>query len=479
MSTRPQSGAALRAFLVGITSNPISLLGTAVTTASALPIITLFAIELLGYLRNPYVGILAYLILPAIFLFGLALIPLGIARERRRARRAGEAGPPPGFPVVDLNRERTRRWVLITLVLTAANLVILAVATYRGVEVMESAQFCGATCHRVMEPEYTRYARSPHAHVPCVACHIGSGADWFLKSKLAGVRQVVAVATGSYARPIPTPVQDLRPASETCGHCHSEARSAGDVLKVVTRHQDDEANTETKSVLVLKVGGKEGDRSHGIHWHADPAVQIRYRSDPGRKEIDVVELTQADGTVKRFATGEAKAADDPGVVWRTMDCVDCHNRAAHVYPAPEQEIDDALRAGRISGALPFIRREALRVLRQEYSSHDAARAGIAAEVAAYYRKEHPELAKGSDSLIDQAGRALGEIYATNVFPTMKVTWGTYPSFLGHGDDGGCFRCHDGLHTAEDGSSISQDCGSCHTLVAVEETEPAILAQLQP
>ena len=69
------------------------------------------------------------------------------------------------------------------------------------------------------------------------------------------------------------------------------------------------------------------------------------------------------------------------------------------------------------------------------------------------------------------------IYNRNVFPDLKVTWGTYPNNLGHTDFPGCFRCHDSSHTAADGKTISQDCNACHEPLAMEETAPEILKTL--
>ena len=65
----------------------------------------------------------------------------------------------------------------------------------------------------------------------------------------------------------------------------------------------------------------------------------------------------------------------------------------------------------------------------------------------------------------------------NVFPEMKVTWGTYPNDLGHTEFAGCFRCHDGSHSTKDGRSITQDCNACHNLLAVDEKSPKVLSDL--
>jgi nitrate/TMAO reductase-like tetraheme cytochrome c subunit len=477
----------MRNFFIALTRNPISLAGTALASASAVIIVSLFTIDLVGRGGGPYMGILAYLVLPAIFVAGLLVIPVGIARERRRARRAAARGEaPPAFPVIDLNRARTRNVALVFLALTAVNVIVLAAATYKGVEVMDSTEFCGATCHTVMQPEYAAYQKSPHARVACVDCHIGPGADWFVKSKLSGTWQVIAVTFDLYPRPVPTPIENLRPARETCEQCHWPAKFVGDRLKVITSFQEDEASTELKTVLLMRVGGVQGRRSQGIHWHVDPDVRIRYRSDPSRETIYEVELTRPDGTVTTFApppggeaAGEAAGAAGPGDGWRVMDCVDCHNRPSHTFRTPARAIDEAIEEGRIDRALPYVRKRGLELIQGSYPSHAAARQGIAEALAAYYRERHPEVAAARAAEVEQAGRALGDVYAGNVFPEMNVGWGTYPNHLGHADDGGCFRCHDETHASADGETIAQDCYSCHNLLAMEEADPEVLAQLEP
>jgi len=478
----------MRKFFLIVTGNPLSLIGAGLTTASAMLILTLYALDLLGHLGNPYVGILAFLILPAFFVLGLGLIPIGEAIARRRRRKALASGQPaPTLPVIDLNQERMRRLVLVVAAATGANLVIMALATYKGVEVMESTEFCGTTCHSVMSPEHTTYQRSPHARVGCVECHIGPGADWFVKSKLSGSWQLVSVAFNLYPRPIPTPVHSLRPARETCEQCHWPSKFVGDRLRVRTHYSEDAENTELKSVLLVHVGGREGTESRGIHWHVDPSVRVRYLADAGRETIREVELVKADGSVKRFkgpaAAGDAAAAPaaEAGAKeeWREMDCVDCHNRPSHVYRMPEAELDAAMSAGRLDRSLPFLRREALAAMRGEYASHEEAAREIPARLRAYYERDHPEVAAAKVDAIRAAGDEAARLHNLNVFPQMKVAWGTYPNHIGHQATPGCFRCHDDEHRTEAGETISQDCGTCHTLLAIEEKDPAILTELQP
>jgi len=460
-------------FFHALTRNSISLAGAALTTSAAILFASFFIGESLGLGGGPYLGILTFVVFPAIFVLGLCLIPAGIVWQRRRSRRAALRGEAESrLPVIDLNLGRTRTFLLVFLAATMINVVIIAVSTYKAVEVMDSTKFCGTSCHSVMAPEYTTYQRSPHSRVRCASCHIGPGAGWFVKSKLSGSWQLISVNLKLYPRPIPTPVHDLRPARDTCEQCHWPNKLVGDRLKVITHFEDDEANTALKTVLLLRVGGLEGRESKGIHWHVDPGVRIRYRADDKREAISAVELTRADGTTTTY---ESKGAKQEGE-WRTMDCIDCHNRPSHIYRMPEDELDRAMADGRIDPALPFVHREGLEALQASYASQDEARTGIATALDAFYAKEHPSADRAK---IAAAAHELGEIYSTNVYPSMNIRWGTYPSHLGHTSSPGCFRCHDGEHVDASGATISQDCGTCHTVLAVEEHDPEVLKTLQP
>lgn len=473
-----------RHFFAALTQNPISLAGTALAVASLTLIIALFIVQLMGFEGGPYLGILTFLVLPMFFALGLALIPIGIWRQRKRAARLAKDGEaPPLFPVIDLNQEHTRKAVIVFMVLTLVNILVLAGATYKGVEIMDSNAFCGLACHSVMQPEWTAHQRSPHSRVRCVDCHIGPGADWFVKSKLDGAWQLVAVALNIYPRPIQTPLHDLRPARDTCEQCHWPTVFVGDKLKIETVYDEDEHNTELRNAILLKVGGLHGRESSGIHWHVDPNIQIRYRSDPTRMNIYDVEMTKADGTTKVWLAGEVPP---DAMEWRVMDCVDCHNRPTHIYRSPAEELDRALSGGKIDVSLPYIKREGVRILESaEYETHDAARAGIAQDLQAFYRENYPDVAAQNAAAVAAAGEVLGDIYSWNVFPHMKVNWDTYPDHSGHPpvrsreDAPGCFRCHNRNHQTADGERISRSCDLCHTVLATREQDPEILRILNP
>jgi hypothetical protein len=449
------------------TRHPVGFLGAVIATVMSVLILAVFAGGLVGFEGGPYIGVVAYSVLPGLFVAGLLMIPAGLWLERRRlVQLASSGGVEPPLWKIDLNDTHTRRRFIWFVGLTAVNLVIVGIAGYKGLEVMDSPEFCGS-CHSVMDPEYTAYKASPHARVRCVECHIGRGASWFVKSKLSGSWQLISVNLGLYPKPIPTPVHNLRPARETCEECHWPDKFTGDKFIVRNHYKEDEANTEEKDVLVLKVGGGTPDRGQGIHWHVMPGVEIRYQSDEKRQEISVVEAKLPGGVTRTYVKKGAKPTGD---AWRTMECVDCHNRPTHQFKPAETVVDHAIEIGKVDRGLPFVRREAMKAVKAEYASHDAARKGIRDSLKEFYAANYPAVAKEKAATIDKAADALIDGYTTHVWPQMKITWGTYPSFLGHTQAPGCWRCHDEEHVTSDGKAISQDCNTCHNILETKVLE---------
>jgi hypothetical protein len=160
-----------------------------------------------------------------------------------------------------------------------------------------------------------------------------------------------------------------------------------------------------------------------------------------------------------------------------MDCIDCHNRPSHSYKLPERAVDEAMFAGDLSASLPFARKKSVEILKKPYASRDAAAAQIPAAVTAFYRETYPAIYKDRQTEVVKTGLGLLAIYNRNVFPAMKISWGTYPNNIGHTDFPGCFRCHDDSHASADGRKVTQDCGACHNLLAMEEPAPKILTEL--
>jgi hypothetical protein len=460
--------------------NPVTLTGTVITTSAALTTIAFWFYDFfLPGPPHPYIGLLIYLLLPGVFVFGLLLIPVGIWMRRRNLRGSGKL--PEVYPAIDLRLpivRRTLEWVAFATVL---NLLILGTASYRGVEYMDTTSFCGTTCHTVMTPEFTAYQNSPHAHVDCVDCHIGPGAPWFVRSKLSGLRQVFAVTFHTYSRPIPSPVKYLRPARETCEHCHWPQRFTGDKFVVNTSYKNDEKNTPQTDVFLLKVGGRTWQGSLGIHGrHLADNARIRYISTDGeRQTIPVVYYTDENGKTTEFISTDTKPTQDQlnKGEHRAMDCVDCHNRPTHAFDLPENAVDKAMSVGRISPELPYIKKKAVEILKVEYPARDLARQRIVEELDSFYRTNYPDIYQTRRMLVQQAGDEVAAIYLRNVFPEMRLTWGAHPNNLGHNDSPGCFRCHDGSHTSADGQTITNDCSACHEFLATAEEHPKVLTDL--
>jgi hypothetical protein len=460
--------------------NPTTLVGAVLTTSSAFTMVAFWFYDFfLPGPPHPYAGILIFLILPGFFLFGLALMPIGIWVRRRTLRKSGEL--PAVFPTIDLHVPMARQAAAYVAAATALNLAIFGTASYRGVEYMDSTNFCGTTCHTVMDPEYTAYQNSAHAHVGCVECHIGPGAPWFVRSKLSGVRQVFAVALKTYSRPIPSPVKYLRPARETCEHCHWPERFTGDKLLVKTSYKDDERNTPQTSVVLLKVGGRTWQGLVGIHGHhLSDSARIRYIStDAQRQVIPVVYYTDDSGKTTEFLSGDAKptAQQLARGEHRVMDCIDCHNRPTHAFDLPESAVDRQMAIGRISPELPYIRKKAVEVLKVDFPNRDEARQRIMAELNTFYKSYYAQIYESRRTLVQQSAEEVAAIYLRNVFPEMRLTWGAHPNNLGHNDFPGCFRCHDGSHTSADGQTITNDCSACHNLLAVDEENPKVLSDV--
>jgi hypothetical protein len=442
-------------------ANPLSILGVVLTTFSAGLFLTFFFLDIAGFETNPYLGILTFLLLPAVFGAGLLLIPFGIWRERRRVA-AGYTARRLAWPVIDLNHATVRRTAFVFAVLTCVNIVLVATASFKAVEYAESRQFCTGTCHTPMEPQSIANRSTLHAAVSCAACHIGPGAPGFARAKWGGIRQLAGVVMNSHPRPVPSPVHNLPSAFGTCTRCHARDAYVGEIVQQIKTYADDETSTESVTTLTLHVGG--GDTpSPQIHWHASSTTQIEYiATDAKRETIPWVRVTDRTGNVREYVVDDVSAEALAQGERRTMDCTDCHNRQGHAMAASaESAIDRALEKGLLAATLPFVRRETVAAIRDD--TRDAARAEkeIADRLGAFYAQTYPNLA--GDARVAQTIAAAQQIYGSNIFPAMKVGWGTYPSQLGHTEATGCFRCHDDLHKAAGGLVISQDCEKCHRM----------------
>jgi hypothetical protein len=297
-----------------------------------------------------------------------------------------------------------------------------------------------------------------------------------VRSKLSGTGQVFATLFDTYPRPIPVPVHDLRPARETCETCHWPEKFDSNRLKVIATFAKDETNTMTQTVLLIKIGG--GMRGIGIHGkHMGTGVVVRYAaSDEGRQTIPWIAYSDKRGTTVYVSPG-TKPENAASLPIRRMDCIDCHNRPTHTFQLPERAVDEALAAGSILPALPFAKKESVAILKLPYAGNEDAAARIPHAFVDYYQQAYPSVYQQHKDEIESSAKALFTIYSRNVFPAMRVTWGTYPNNIGHTDFPGCFRCHDGNHTSASGSAVTQHCSACHNMLAVGESSPKILSDM--
>jgi nitrate/TMAO reductase-like tetraheme cytochrome c subunit len=435
--------------------NPISAIGAVIATTMAVLFLVLVLLESIGAITNPYAGLLVFVTVPLLFVLALLLIPLGMWWSARRRRIHPERAD---WPVIDLGQPRHRTIALIVGILTIVNIVVVSMAAYGGVHYMDSKAFCGQVCHVTMEPEFVASQVWPHARVECASCHIGPDVGAAVQAKMAGTRQLYHVLTNQIPRPVPAPDRLIRPASATCQQCHWSDREVGDRLRFIHEYANDEKNSETVTKLVLHVGaGRTPGR--GIHWHADPAHTIEFVRDAAKPDVvPYVRVTDADGRVHEYVTGGTSTAPLAAAPRRRMDCMDCHNRPPHtMFATAERAVDTAVAGGRIPRDLPFVRREAIAALMRGYPDRAAGVDGIARQLTAFYSGR-----PSGDPQVRQVIATARDLWTHNVFPAMKVTWGTYANNLGHIDSPGCFRCHDDEHKTSDGRVISQSCELCHT-----------------
>ncbi|MDI6857474.1 MAG: NapC/NirT family cytochrome c [Dehalococcoidia bacterium] len=466
--------------------NPLSLLGAILAVLGLGGLVFVLGISFLQVRPSAYVSAFAVIFLPALVVMGLLVIPAGMLWEHRRRARAARRGEGmrPALRI-DFEDPRHVRAAAFFSIATVVILAVLGASAYRAVEFMDSPTFCGETCHQVMAPQYETYKESPHAEVACTYCHIGPGADWYVQSKLSGGRQVLATLLDTYPRPIPAPIENLRPSRDTCEDCHWRERAYGLRLRVFHYYLADEDNTLEIFPLVFRVG-TGGDRARGVHWHTSARLWYRPATED-RQTIAWVGLEEDGEIVREFVNPKVESGA-PEMPRRLMDCIDCHNRAAHDIPSPVDLVDEALAAGRLDSSLPYLKRQSLRLLMADQADPDANELRALwtedwfQQLARFYEEEYPDVAREKADSIQQAIDELERISEEVIYPGMNSTWRTYPENLGHPGAGkgdpGCFRCHGALVEATTGEPIRgseqglTDCVACHKPGAITE-DPAI------
>lgn len=451
--------------------NYVSIIGAVLAVFNLAAILSLMILSSIFNFGGSYIGLFIYMVLPAFMIFGLLLIPIGMRLNRTKARKADADGEELNWPVLDFNNIATRNASMIFVFGTIFLIIISSIGSYEAFHITESVEFCGKLCHKVMEPEYTTYQGSSHERVACVECHVGSGASWYVKSKLSGMYQVYSVMAKKFPTPIPTPIANLRPARETCEQCHWPEKFYDRKMKIKETYLADDTNTEEIINLQMKTSSKMTATGFekGIHQHISPDVRIEYKTtSDNRQVIPWVKYTNLKtGVVEIFNDSEntLSQAKLDSLETRVMDCLDCHNRPAHNYQTPQKFIDKSLTEGKISKTLPGIKQIAMKILYKDYSTKDSAFIAIRKQVTEFYQSSHPELITEKKSDIEAAIIEIQTAYSKNIFPFMKASWKSYPNNIGHMESDGCFRCHNDRHVSEKGKVISKDCNLCHSILA--------------
>jgi len=199
-----------------------------------------------------------------------------------------------------------------------------------------------------------------------------------------------------------------------------------------------------------------------------------------------VGVQQADGSLKEFysrdilteaGTAFVERARAQGKV-RLLDCIDCHNRAAHLISPPEQVVDAAIADGLISRDLPYIRAKAVQALKAPYANPAEAQAAIAS-LANYYQVSYPDIYDAKRAEINQAIAQILRLYQSTNFPEMNLNWESNPDNESHAPFPGCFRCHDDNHVRIDQlgnelETISVECNLCHTVPIIGKGDELIV-----
>lgn len=451
--------------------NWISIIGASIALLNIVFIVFLLLITFIFDVGSSYIGLFIYIVLPIFLITGLLLIPIGMYITKRKLKKREKSKDELDWPTIDFNNTGTRNATLIFSVGTILLLIFSAVGSYEAFHYTESVEFCGKLCHTVMEPEYVAYQGSSHERVSCVECHVGNGADWYVKSKMSGLYQVYSVLAKKYPTPIPTPIHNLRPAQQTCEQCHWPEKFYDRKLHVKRSYIADEENTEWDIHLLMKTSADHSAQglTEGIHWHINPDVKIEYiATDEKRGDIPWVKYTNlktGETTIYEDAYNKLSNNQLDSLDVRVMDCLDCHNRPSHDYKIPQNIMDEYLASGAVSKDLPDIKLVAMGIFAEDYSNTDSAFASIKTQVNEYYGNSYPELLVSNKQDIDNAIASIQEGYSKNFFPEMKVKWSEYPNHLGHLETNGCYRCHNDQHATESGKVISKDCKLCHSIMA--------------
>jgi hypothetical protein len=103
-----------------------------------------------------------------------------------------------------------------------------------------------------------------------------------------------------------------------------------------------------------------------------------------------------------------------------MDCIDCHNRAAHSFDTAEGSLDKMMAQGSPSASLPFLHKEGLALLNTKYDSQGEAKTRIINGLITFYRSQYPAVWDTQRTQVETSANTLVKIYVDNVFPAITT-----------------------------------------------------------
>lgn len=442
-------------------NNWISAIGGVVALGGLFSFFFLAWMDLVRGDKNPYLGIFTYIVAPGFLIAGLSMVFFGAWAQRRWAIKHAHTMPDKWR--LDFSNRKQRQRLVAFGACAVLFIGLSAFGSFQTFHYSESTQFCGQVCHNAMNPEFVTYQRGAHARVACVECHVGSGAEHFIRAKINGTHQLIAYMLDNYNRPIDTPVKNLRPAQDTCEKCHWPEKFAGNIQVDYEHFLSDKKNTSYTARMLLHVNkSSPGAPLGGIHWHVNTTEKVEYYAiDDKRQDIPWMRVTNLkEGTSKVFRIDSFKG-EPPADRIRVMDCIDCHNRPSHVFPTANEAVERSLASGALSLKLPNIKRVAVQAMVQKEITSDAA---ASQKIADFIKSKYTDPALAAE--VTGAIAEVQKIFAVSIFPDRKADWRVYPNNIGHKDWPGCFRCHDDKHKTATGQKVrSSDCNSCHVIIA--------------
>lgn len=451
-------------------SHPISIVGLVIIGVGFVASLIGLVAELGGDHPSPYQGLLTFVLYPSVSMVGGGILLVGVLLERRHARKLREAKEK-WHPTLQLSDRRHRIIVWGLSIFTLAFVSSSVVGAYHAFEFTESKSFCGELCHEPMEPQFVAHGNSPHAQVACTTCHVGAGVTGYVEAKLAGLHQLKQMILDDVPRPIVASAEKRAVVSESCETCHAPDEMAAVELGSSVRYGYDLANTERPLRLMFR---RSLDPELGNHWHSGLEISFRAADDRERR-IPWVRVRRSDGSeaIYEDRTWGQQSAGVALLEERPMVCIDCHSRPAHRFENPDHAVNSAIASGEIDPALPSIKKIAVAAVARDHG--EDVEASVRSFVEGYYRDNLSERVLERAGPLDRAIGAIARIHSENSFATMQTNWRTHPDHDGHRESPGCFRCHGGQHSSTEGTTLLDDCATCHLFFEKERGTESLLA----